>query len=298
VEKRRFGKTDMDVSVLGFGGGEIGYEGASPDTVARLLGQALDGGLNVIDTAECYANSEELIGDAVSSRRRDYWLFTKCGHPVTWSSPDWRPESLLQSIERSLKRLRTDRIDLVQLHSCSLEELKKGHVIAALKKARDKGWTRYLGYSGDGEAARYAIECGAFDALQISISIADQEPIAEILPLAQKRGLGVIAKRPIANAAWRHAGRPENAYHVEYWERLGKLDYDFARRGSKDAAKVALRFTLSIPGIHTAIVGTTKPERWRENSDIAAAGPLPPKQMQEIQDRWRAVAGPSWVGQT
>ena len=171
-------------------------------------------------------------------------------------------------------------------------------MIAALKKARDKGWTRYLGYSGDGEAARYAIECGAFDALQISISIADQEPIAEILPLAQKRGLGVIAKRPIANAAWRYVAKPENAYHVEYWDRLGRLDYDFARQGSKDAAKVALRFTLSIPGIHTAIVGTTKPERWRENSDIAAAGLLPAKQVQDIRDRWSAVAAPSWIGQT
>src|SRR5687767_15140313 len=107
MEHRQFGKTDMHVSVLGFGGAEIGYEGAPPETVARLLEGALDAGLNVIDTAECYMNSEELIGQAVSSRRKDYYLFTKVGHPEGGGKEYWRPESILTSIERSLRRLRT-----------------------------------------------------------------------------------------------------------------------------------------------------------------------------------------------
>ena len=123
MEQRQFGKTDMRVSVLGFGGAEIGFEGASQETVTQLLNSALDAGLNVIDTAECYPGSEELIGQAVASRRDDFYLFTKCGHPETYTKEDWRPESLLQSIERSLRRLRTDRLDLVQLHSCSEAEL-------------------------------------------------------------------------------------------------------------------------------------------------------------------------------
>src|SRR3984885_13876089 len=83
MEQRKFGKTDMTVSVLGFGGAEIGFEGASDDTVERLLGDALDAGLNVIDTAECYMDSEEKIGKAVAHRRGDFHLFTKCGHPET-----------------------------------------------------------------------------------------------------------------------------------------------------------------------------------------------------------------------
>src|SRR6266540_161457 len=135
MERRQLGRTDMETSILGFGGSEIGYQRISARTVARLLGSALDAGLNVIDTAECYENSEELIGKAVADRRRDLHLFTKCGHGRSYGHADWRPASLLASVERSLRRLRTDTLDLVQLHSCSLEHLKKGDVVAALERA-------------------------------------------------------------------------------------------------------------------------------------------------------------------
>ena len=94
MERRRLGKTHMDVSVLGFGGSEIGYQRVSRRTVERLLGSALDAGLNVIDTAECYDNSEELIGRAVGARRADYHLFTKCGHGNSWGRAEWRPAAL------------------------------------------------------------------------------------------------------------------------------------------------------------------------------------------------------------
>jgi aryl-alcohol dehydrogenase-like predicted oxidoreductase len=297
MEKRQLGKTDMHVSVLGFGGAEIGFEKAAAQTVADLLHSALDAGLNVIDTAECYLQSEELIGQAVSGRRKDFYLFTKCGHPDDPGVGDWRPESLLASIQRSLKRLRTDRVDLVQLHSCSEAELRKGDVIRALEDARQKGYTRYIGYSGDGGAARYAIECGRFDTLQTSVSIADQEALDRTLPLARQRQMGVIAKRPIANAVWRRPHKPDSAYHQPYWERLQKLDYDFLGGDLKQSASIALRFTLSTPGVHTAIVGTKNPNRWRENAELLSAGPLPPEMIDRIRARWREVAEPSWVGQ-
>jgi aryl-alcohol dehydrogenase-like predicted oxidoreductase len=297
MEMRQMGKTDMRVSVLGFGGAEIGFENASPETVARLLADALDAGLNVIDTAECYVNSEELIGQAASARRKEYFLFTKCGHPEGMASEDWRTDSLLKSIERSLKRLRTDHLDLIQLHSCPEQDLRRGDVIAALEAARRRGYARYIGYSGDGQAARYAVECGRFDTLQTSVNIADQEAIDLTLPLAAQRQLGVIAKRPLANAVWRYSTRPENAYHQPYWDRIQKLNYDFLRAGGTAAVATALRFTLSVPGVHTAIVGTTKPGRWRENAKLAEQGPLPAEEFEKIRAHWRAVADPTWTGQ-
>src|ERR1700738_2534963 len=260
MEKRRLGKTDMDVSVLGFGGYEIGYQRASAETVTKLLNSALDAGLNVIDTAECYRGSEELIGRTISGRRNEFYLFTKCGHPHgAESGANWSRDSILQSIQRSLQYLKTDKIDIVQLHSCSESELRKGEAIAALQTAREKGYTRYIGYSGDSRAAHFAVECGAFDTLQVSISIADQEAIDLTMPLAREKKIGVIAKRPIANAAWKTGHKPIDSYHHEYWERLRKLSFDFLRGDPNRSISMALRFTLSAPGVHTAIVGTKKP---------------------------------------
>src|SRR5438093_9914464 len=117
MERRRLGRTGMIASVLGFGGSEIGYDRVAVRTVERLLGTALDAGLNVIDTAECYEDGEALIGRAIGARRRECYLFTKCGHSRGWGRGEWRPAALLASIERSLRRLETDYLDLIQLHS-------------------------------------------------------------------------------------------------------------------------------------------------------------------------------------
>jgi len=295
MERRPLGKTGLEVSALGFGGAEIGYQSAALETVERLLGSALDAGLNVIDTAECYAGSEELIGRAVGHRRDAFHLFTKCGHASGLPGEDWDPQMLRASIDRSLLRLGTDRVDLVQLHSCDEAKLRQGDVIAVLREARDAGKTRLIGYSGDHEAARYAVECGAFDTLQTSVSIADQEPITLTLPLARERGMGVIAKRPIANAAWTKAEVPEDDYAFPYFKRLRALAYDFL--SGADAASVALRFTLAQPAVSTAIVGTQNPDRWLANARLLDAGPLPPAQVGAIRARWGEVAGADWTGQ-
>ncbi len=299
MEKRQLGQTDMQVSVLGFGGSEIGFEGAATETVEKLLNSALDAGLNVIDTAECYEASEELIGKAVSHRRGEFFLFTKVGHPRGVGSEDWSTSSILESIERSLRRLRTDRLDLVQLHGCSESVLKKGDVIAALQTARERGDTRYIGYSGDSLAAKFAVELRVFDTLQTSLNVADQEPIELTIPAARECKMGVIAKRPIANAAWKAGHKPMDSYHHPYWDRLRKLDYDFIRgRPLEQSIAHALRFTLSVPGVHTAIVGTTKPERWQENAKFLEAGPLSETEYNAIRERWDDIAPSTWIGQT
>jgi aryl-alcohol dehydrogenase-like predicted oxidoreductase len=299
MEKRQLGKTGMEVSVLGFGGAEIGYEGATAETVERLLNSALDAGLNVVDTAECYEPSEELIGQTISHRRAEYFLFTKVGHPHGAGSEDWSAPSILESIERSLQRLKTDMLDLVQLHSCSESVLKDGEAIEALQTARERGYTRYIGYSGDSVAAEYAVSCGAFDTLQTSVNIADQEAVELTLPIARERGMGVIAKRPIANAAWKSGQKPADSYQHTYWDRLRKLDYEFIRsRSVAESIAIALRFTLSVPGVHVAIVGTTKPERWQENARMIEEGSLSEEEFKCIRDRWHDVAPRTWAGQT
>jgi aryl-alcohol dehydrogenase-like predicted oxidoreductase len=299
MEMRQFGKTDMRVSVLGFGASEIGFEEADQQTVDELLRNAFDAGINVIDTGECYRNSEEMIGRAVSNRRDEYYLFTKCGHPHGLESgANWMRDSLLESIQRSLRRLQTDHLDIVHLHGCDEKVLRKGEAIGALQTARDRGYTRYVGYSGDGFAAQYAAECGAFDSLQTSINIADQEAMELALPAAKKHGMGVMAKRPIANVAWKSNNKPAQGYHHEYWERLRKLDYPFLHTTNLDkAVSIALRYTLSVPEVHLAIIGTTKPERLRQNAALLDTGPLSKEEFDQIREQWCEVAPKTWIGQ-
>jgi aryl-alcohol dehydrogenase-like predicted oxidoreductase len=321
IKRQPFGATGMHVGMLGFGGAEIGFEGASDRTVDGLIGTALEFGVNVIDTAAMYADSEEKIGRALQGRRNQFLLFTKCGrflqprHNPTgfflrsywrlrhsigltdrYESPDWHPRALEWNIEQSLRRLKTDCIDLIQLHSCSVETLRKGDVIDVLLRVREAGKARHIGYSGDGEAARYAIQCGHFEALQISINVADQEPLDLNLPLAIKHGIGVIAKRPIANGLWRSSHSPDSPESQPYWERLQELRYDFLR--GEHAFETALRFTLSVPGVHTAVEGTTSEEHLRRNIEFASAGSLTQEEFDVIRARWKQVARQSWVGQT
>ncbi len=299
MEKRKFGKTDMEVSVLGFGGAEIGFNPQqTQEDVNQLLNSALDAGLNLIDTAAGYLKSEQMIGEAVGKRRKEFYLITKCGALDGFTRSDWSKKGILETIETSLKNLKTDYLDIAQLHSCDSEILKRGEAIEGLQRAQEKGYTRYIGYSGDNEDAKFAVEMDVFDSLQTSVSIADQTPIDTNIKLAAEKNIGVIAKRPIANAVWRHDSKPSESYHHEYWDRIQKLKFDFLNKSLEEATATALRFTLSIPGVSVAIVGTTRPNRWQENARFVAEGNLSNEEFQAIRERWREVADKSWVGMT
>ncbi len=252
----------------------------------------------MIDTAAAYKTSEELIGKAVGNRRKEFYLLTKCGALDAFTRFDWSKKGILETIEQSLRALKTDYLDIAQLHSCSAETLRQGDCIEGLQRAVEKGYARYIGYSGDNEDAKAAIELNIFDSLQTSVSIADQTPIDGNIPLAVERGLGVIAKRPIANAVWRHSSKPEESYHHEYWDRIQELKYDFLNKSLEEGTATALRFTLSIPGVITAIVGTTRPNRWQENAGFIAEGELSDEEFEKIRGRWKEVADESWAGQT
>ena len=323
VELRSFGRTGLQVGALGFGGANIGFTDISDKIVDRMFGAALELGVNLIDTAAMYGDSEEKIGRALRDRRQRYLLCTKCGRCLPpkrslngffmrlqrklrrsmglkekYESLDWHPRAIEWSLHRSLRRLKTDYIDLLLLHSCSEETLQKEEVLDVLRRARKSGKVRFIGYSGDGPAALYAIQSGQFQAVEISINIADQRAIDTVLPLATEKGMGVIAKRPLANNLWKSAQRPDPVRFPNlqvYWERLRQLGYDFLQ--SDRASEIGLRFTLSVPGAHTAIPGTTNPDHLLENARYAAEGPLPGAQFDAIRSTWSKISKPSWIGQ-
>jgi 4-oxalocrotonate tautomerase family enzyme len=169
--------------------------------------------------------------------------------------------------------LKTDYLDIAQLHSCDSEILRQGDCIEGLQRAQEKGYTRYIGYSGDNEEAKLAIEMDVFDAFQTSVNIADQTPIDGNIKLAAEKGLGIIAKRPIANAVWRHKEKPP----IRIITNIGtnsEIEIRFSEQINRRSDGDRFAFTMSIPGVDTMIVGTTRPQRWQENAQYVAEGNL------------------------
>jgi hypothetical protein len=287
MEMRKLGNTDLQVSRLGLGLAEIGFElGTGEEQQAsRVLNAALDAGINFLDTAACYSDSEVLIGRSVAHRRDEFILATKAGHSTNgYPGRSWTAKTVTDSIERSLRRLKTDRLDLVQLHSCDLEVLQQGEVIQALLDAKRAGKTRYVGYSGDNEAALWAVKSGHFDTLQTSFSLVDQRARTDLFPEAEARGLGVIVKRPIANAVW---GGNDSA-PAPYRQRARDMrQVGPVPEAPGDPILLALGFTLAYEAVDTAIVGTKNPDHVQANIEMVEhALPIAREAVDELQRRY------------
>lgn len=306
MEMRAFGKTGFKVSALGFGGAPVGFLETDRKQVTEILNALLDRGVNLIDTAAAYAGSEEAIGDAIGHRRDEFVLVSKCGQAFEdIEGAAWSPRAIAQTVERALRRLKTDHIDVMLLHSCDLEVLQQGDAIGTLIEARDAGKLRFVGYSGDNEAALYAAGIEDVAVIETSVNICDQANIDTLLPLAQRNNIGILAKRPIANAAWRDASEQHGMYvnyAQTYHERLAKMAITPADLGFPDEAwpEIALRFTLSQPAVTTAIVGTTKLANVERNLEVLAKGPLPENGVAALRaafQRAEAADGEPWPGQ-
>ena len=304
MEKRRLGRTGFEVSALGFGGGPVGFLGTEQDKVTTIVNYLLDNGVNFIDTAAGYPGSEEALGKAVRHRRDEYVLVSKCGQAFDDLEGDaWSAQVIEQTVARALRRLKTDHLDVMLLHSCEQEVLEKGEAVEALVRARDAGKIRHAGYSGDNDAVLYAAGLDAIDVVETSVNICDQANIDSLLPEAKRCDIGVIVKRPVANAAWLGVGQQPGFYAnytTSYSERFEAMGLDLADLGGDgDWAEIALRFTLAQDGVTSAIVGTTNPENAKRNIEVAAKGPLPNEVTVAIRSafaRAELTSGEAWLG--
>jgi aryl-alcohol dehydrogenase-like predicted oxidoreductase len=300
-----FGNTGFDVSILGFGSAPIGYLNAEQDRVSTILNLMLDSGVNLIDTGASYPGSEQLIAKAIGHRRSEFIIVTKCGGKLPdLTEASWTPALIAKTVDRSLKNLAVDQIDVMLLHSCDLKVLKDGGVIEPLVKARESGKIKFLGYSGDNEAAAYAAGLDDVAVIETSINITDQINLQKVLPICRARNLGVLAKRPIANAAWKDPATQQGiykSYSKVYTDRLAQMKLTPKDLGFTEAdwTEIALRFTLSQPGVHTAIIGTQNPDNARANIALANKGPLTDDVVEKIKEAF-AIADPDghWSGQT
>lgn len=287
---RPLGKTGLNVSPLGLGTGGLGAAEVMESDVAQLLGAALDAGVNLIDTARSYGLAEARLGRHLGARRRDVVLCTKGGYGVE-GAPDWTGDAVTYGIHRALSQLRTDHLDVFFLHSCALQVAQREDMLEALQRAREAGKIRCAGYSGEGEALAWAIRSGAFEVVECSVNLVDQGSLA-LLGEAAERGVGVLAKRPLANACWTFTAAPPANDAAIYFGRFQKLKLD---AGGLPWPELALRFAAFAPGVSSAIAGCRAVPHLEQNLRAIEAGPLPALQLASLRATWAAV-GASWPG--
>lgn len=291
MQRNRFGQTGLSIGPLGFGAFGAARD---PKTTRHILDMMIDRGVNLIDTAQVYPGSEEFLGNYLQDKK-DMVVVTKCGEHEILSDGSMRSKRIdLETIETSLKRLKRDCLDIVLLHSYDLDMLKNGEAIEVLRKAREQGKLRFFGYSGDNENAIHAATVPGISVIETSLSVCDQTAISRLLPHALRNDIGIIAKRPVANAVWRYRNIPmdEVPEHVrEYARRLKGMKFTLDQFDSSisEWAELFLRFTISIPGVRCAIVGTKSHANAMHNIQFAEKGPLPNEAVQLIRDAYRKL---------
>jgi aryl-alcohol dehydrogenase-like predicted oxidoreductase len=303
MQMRPLGRTGTDVTILGYGAMELSGMPREPviDDPGRLLNAVLDSGINLIDTAVDYGRSEELIGRHIGHRRDEYFLASKCGCPldpprsaIPPYEHDYRPANIRAGIEQSLRRLGTDRLDLLQIHmSPSVARMEADDTIETVQALRAEGKTRFIGMSGILPNLPDHIAMGVFDVFQIPYSAVQREH-EDLVTAAAGTGAGILIRGgtarggPAADKAWRQGplGMPAGEGQRR-WESSGVADV----LGEMPRLEFMLRFTLSHPALSSAIVGTSKPEHLRANVAIAEKGPLPADLYEEARKRLEAAVG-------
>ena len=291
MEQRLFGSTGLTVSALGLGAGQVGQDSVSEDVAAHLLNGALDAGVTLIDTARGYGLSEERIGRHLAGRRDEFVLSSKGGYDID-GLENWTGMAVTAGIDRALRLTRSERIEIFHLHSCPVSDLERGDLQDALDAAVAAGKIGVAAYSGDNEHLAYAVDSGRFSSIETSVNLADQWNLRHVV--GRRPELGVIAKRPLANAPWRFQERPVGDYAELYWERLRELALDPAGLAWDE---LALRFTAYAPGVHSSITGTASLEHLLRNIAILERGPLPRDVLDQIDAAWQRV-GADWPSST
>ena len=286
---RKLGRTGLECSEIGLGAAQIGIRSVPEQAAERVLRTALEVGVNFIDTAAMYGESETRIGRYLP-RDADVIIATKGGdyEVLEDGKPrivvDYSPDCILRIVDESRRRLDRDVIDIVLFHGLPGGEYDADAAFDALLEAKARGWVRFVGVSGDGPAAAAEARRRPLDAQELTYNILYQEADGELLPALRERGMGVIVKRPIANAAYLSAERPATAVG-ESWDlaqRLGLREL----AGEMPLVEFALRYTLSRADVSTAIVGTTDPRHLRTNALISDGNPLPADTLARIGEAY------------
>lgn len=291
---RTLGRTGLEVTQLSFGTLELrGPKSWSGRPVTdrqadELLNAVLDEGINFIDTAPEYGDSEEYIGRFISSRRNEFRLATKCG-----CEPEdrgerlellhrWSGDTLLGNIDASLARMQTDHIDLLQLHNPTVDEVRHGGLVEVLRSIQEQGLARFIGVSTTLPHLLGFLEMGVFDVFQVPYSALEPRH-HDAISMVAEAGAGVIIRGGIAQGGPRSG--QAHRFRADIWHQADLQDLC----DGMSPAELLLRYTLTHPHCHTSLVGTLSVDHLRQNVQAAARGPLPPALYHEIRQRVAAA---------
>ena len=273
------GRTGLEVTRLGYGAGH--RKPMDDDQRKAILTAVLDAGINYIDTADDYGNSEELIGGYISHRSSEYFIATKCG-----GSPSghlWTRENVFRNLEESLRRLKTDYVDIMQLHGASVEQCEHEGLVESLQMMRKEGKVRWIGASTNLPHLPTFLEWDAFDVYQLPYSALDRDHEGWLTRAAQA-GAGIVIRGGAA------LGQPGVGSGSEArWGKFEEAGLDDLLTEGETRTAFVVRFTLTHPDTHSNIVGTTNPDHLRENIRAVRQGALPDDVYSEAKRRLEAI---------
>ncbi|OMD93494.1 oxidoreductase [Paenibacillus odorifer] len=290
MKKNRLGQSDLYVSEIGLGCMSLGTDEAKAISIVH---EALDQGINFVDTADLYdeGRNEEIIGQAIRQHRQDVILTTKVGNRRIpgqdgWS---WDPSKayIKNAVKDSLKRLQTDYIDLYQLHGGTIED-PIDETIEAFEELKQEGLIRYYGISSiRPNVIREYVKKSNIVSVMSQYSILDRRPEEEILPLLAKHGISMIARGPLAGGILSERGRSkaEKNYLDYSSEELLNLHDQLSQEtsDSRNLAQTALHYPLANPSVAVIIPGASCLEQLKSNVMAADVAPLTSEELADIQ---------------
>ena len=271
---RRLGRINFQASILGIGAQHLGDLDATQATADRVIGEAIDNGVNYIDTAPPYHVSEERVGRALKGKRDKVFLVTKI---QTGAAGDVNFQ-----LEDSLRKLQTDYVDCVHIHNIGREDrwpsmkqvLADDGALGALVRAKKRGLIRHIGCTAHMRPARAlpAFETGEIELFMCTVNFVERHVYnfeEKVLPEARKRNIGVIAMKVLG----------------------GPVRGGGARLMSPEDYKMTVRYAWSVPGVAVAIIGIRTPEELRQAVDAARSfKPLEPAELSALTPRGKEMA--------
>ncbi|MCK4754222.1 MAG: aldo/keto reductase [Calditrichia bacterium] len=289
MKYRTLGKTDFSVSEIGFGAWAIGGNrfgnsyGTTKDSESiQALQKAIDLGCNFIDTADVYGHghSEELIGKAVAGKRQDIFIATKVGGDFYHSSPrlNFDPDYIRFALEKSLKRLNTDYIDLYQLHNPPLHLIQDGTIFDIFFKLKTEGYIRAIGLSiFEPTEGVEAIRKDSIDCIQVVFNIFNRQAAKDLFPLARDNNIGIIAREPLNNGLLTgkftgfedfEEGDIRSRWSQKYFEHLVNFTQrlrSVVKEEDRSLSQTAIQFVLAQSAVSTVIPGMKTGDQVEEN---------------------------------